>query len=204
MFNSKLPDMSELPTTRQLVSSTFLAMGGAVAILVAVVMPSEFGIDPTGLGRILGLTEMGEIKAQLAAEAAADRAADAGPSAAPAPAAASTSQPATAARSDTMTVTLAPGEAAEIKVSTAKGVSVTFDWAVTGGHVNYDAHGDPVVKQRGFYHGYGKGKASTGQKGTLIAAFDGTHGWYWRNRSGQSVTVTLQTSGAYTDIKRVV
>ncbi len=61
MFNSKLPDMSELPTTRQLVGSTFLAMGGAAAILVAVVMPSEYGIDPTGLGGVLGLTEMGEI-----------------------------------------------------------------------------------------------------------------------------------------------
>ena len=61
MFNSKLPDMSELPTTRQLVGSTFLAMGGAAAILVAVVMPSEYGIDPTGLGGVLGLTEMGEM-----------------------------------------------------------------------------------------------------------------------------------------------
>ena len=64
MLNSKLPDMSELPTTRQLVGSTLLAMGGAAAILVAVVMPSEYGIDPTGLGGVLGLTEMGEIKKQ--------------------------------------------------------------------------------------------------------------------------------------------
>lgn len=204
MFNSKLPDMSELPTTRQLVGSTFLAMGGAAAILVAVVMPSEYGIDPTGLGRVLGLTEMGEIKTQLAEEAAADRAADDGTITAPAQPTPATPQAAVAARNDTMTVKLAPGEAAEIKVSAAKGASVTFDWAVTGGHVNYDAHGDPVVRRKGFYHGYGKGKASTGEKGTLVAAFDGTHGWYWRNRSDGTVTVVLKTTGAYTDIKRVV
>ena len=103
-----------------------------------------------------------------------------------------------------MTVTLAPGEAAEIKVSAAKGASISFDWAVSGGNVNYDTHGDPVVRRKGFYHGYGKGKASTGEKGTLVTAFDGTHGWYWRNRSDGTVTVVLKTTGAYTDIKRVV
>lgn len=203
MFNSQLPSMSELPTTRQLVGSTLLAMGGAAAILVTFVMPSEYGIDPTGIGRVLGLTEMGEIKAQLAEEAAADRAADDGSIAALAQPAQPAAQPA-AVRSDRMEVTLAPGEAAEIKLSAAKGASATFDWAVTGGQVNYDTHGDPVVKRKGFYHGYGKGKASTGEKGTLVAAFDGTHGWYWRNRSDGAVTVVLRTTGSYTSIKRVV
>ncbi|WRH76778.1 MAG: transmembrane anchor protein [Sphingobium sp.] len=204
MLNSKLPDMSELPTTRQLVGSTLLAMGGAAAILVAVVMPSEYGIDPTGLGGVLGLTEMGEIKTQLAEEAAADRAADDGTITGPAQPTPVIPQAAVAARNDTMTVTLAPGEAAEIKVSAAKGASISFDWAVSGGNVNYDTHGDPVVRRKGFYHGYGKGKASTGEKGTLVTAFDGTHGWYWRNRSDGTVTVVLKTTGAYTDIKRVV
>lgn len=204
MFNSQMPSMSDLPTSRQLVTSTLLAITGAAAILVAVVLPSEYGIDPTGAGRILGLTEMGEIKTQLAKEAAADRAADDPTVAAPAAAAAPSSLPAAAVRSDRKEVTLAPGEAAEIKVSAAKGASIAFEWSVSGGNVNYDTHGDPLVKKRGFYHGYGKGKASTGQKGTLVAAFDGTHGWYWRNRSGQAVTVTLETEGAYSDIKRVV
>ena len=204
MFNSQLPSMSDLPTSRQLVTSTLLAIAGAAAILVTVVLPSEYGIDPTGAGRVLGLTEMGEIKVQLAEEAAADRAST--PEATNVPAAAGTASPlaSTAERNDRKEITLAPGEAAEIKVSATKGASIAFEWSVSGGNVNFDTHGDPLVKKRGFYHGYGKGKASTGQKGTLIAAFDGTHGWYWRNRSGQSVTVTLQTSGAYTDIKRVV
>lgn len=202
MFNSQLPSMSELPTSRQLLGSTFAAIAAAAVILVTVVLPSEYGIDPTGAGRALGLTEMGEIKVQLAEEAAADRATDAQEG--DAPAAMASTQPAAAARSDRNKITLAPGEAAEIKVSAAKGARIAFDWNVSGGNVNYDTHGDPVVKRRGFYHGYGKGKASTGQQGTLVAAFDGTHGWYWRNRSGQSVTIHLQTSGTYADIKRVV
>lgn len=199
MFNSQLPNMSDLPSSRQLIVSTLIAIAGAAALLVTVVLPSEYGIDPTGAGRVLGLSEMGEIKVQLAREAAADRTTDVPASAT----AAATLGPA-AVRSDIKEITLAPGEAAEIKVSAAKGTSVVFDWSVSGGNVNFDTHGDPLVKRRGFYHGYGKGKASTGEKGTLVAAFDGTHGWYWRNRSEQTVTVKLKTSGAYSDIRRVV
>jgi hypothetical protein len=59
-----------------LLRSTVLAAVSAAAILVAVVLPSEYGIDPTGAGRVLGLTEMGNIKTQLAAEAEADRKTD--------------------------------------------------------------------------------------------------------------------------------
>ncbi len=66
MFNSQLPNMSDLPTSRQLIGSTLVAIAGAAAILVTVVLPSEYGIDPTGAGSAFGLTEMGEIKVQLA------------------------------------------------------------------------------------------------------------------------------------------
>ena len=78
---------------------------------------------------------------------------------------------------------------------------LSFDWSVEGGRVNFDTHGDaPGVD----YHGYGKGKETAGEKGELVAAFDGKHGWFWRNRSGAPVTITLRTQGAYTDIRRVV
>ncbi len=179
----------------------------AAALLITVVLPSEYGIDPTGAGRILGLTEMGQIKTQLAQEAAADRATDQTVPAAPVTTAVAQSDApasATVSRQDRMEVTLAPGEAAEIKVAAIQGARIEFTWSVAGGHVNFDSHGDPQVRRPGFYHGYGKGRASTGERGTLVAAFDGTHGWYWRNRSDATVTVTLQTSGAYTGIRRVV
>jgi hypothetical protein len=204
MFNSHMPDISALPTSRQLVRSTLVALVGAGALLVTVVLPSEYGIDPTGAGRILGLTEMGEIKMQLAEEAAADLVSEARFDDMPSAEAASNLPITVANRSDRKEITLAPGEAAEIKLSARKGVSITYSWSVSGGAVNYDAHGDPLVKRRGFYHGYGKGKASIGQKGVMVTAFDGTHGWFWRNRSKQRVIITLQTSGTYTDIQRVV
>jgi hypothetical protein len=53
-----------------LLVSTLGSALAAGAILVFAWLPAEYGIDPTGVGRMLGLTKMGEIKQQLYAEAA--------------------------------------------------------------------------------------------------------------------------------------
>jgi hypothetical protein len=55
-----------------LLRSTLKAGGVAATFLVLVYLPAEYGVDPTGLGTVLGLTEIGEIKQQLRAEAEAD------------------------------------------------------------------------------------------------------------------------------------
>lgn len=73
MYNTDLPTRAELPSSARLKRSTIVAALAASALLVTVVLPAEYGIDPTRAGRLLGLTEMGEIKTQLAREAAADR-----------------------------------------------------------------------------------------------------------------------------------
>lgn len=59
MFNSPLPSASELPSSRQLVRSSVIAFAVAMGLLVTVVMPSEYAVDPTGVGRAMGLTQMG-------------------------------------------------------------------------------------------------------------------------------------------------
>ncbi len=67
------PGVQSVPATPGgLIRSTLLAAGAAGAILVLFWLPAEYGIDPTGVGALTGLTEMGEIKSQLAAEAEAD------------------------------------------------------------------------------------------------------------------------------------
>lgn len=66
-------NIQSVPATRGgLIRSTLLAAGAAGAILVLFWLPAEYGIDPTRVGALTGLTEMGEIKQQLAAEAEAD------------------------------------------------------------------------------------------------------------------------------------
>ena len=62
MYNSDIPTHAELPSSAQLIKSTIIAIAAAIVILVTIVLPSEYAIDPTGVGKMLNLTEMGEIK----------------------------------------------------------------------------------------------------------------------------------------------
>ncbi len=77
------PVQSVPATSGGLIRSTLIAAGAAGAILVLFWLPAEYGIDPTGVGALTGLTEMGEIKQQLAAEAEADAQAAAAEAVAP-------------------------------------------------------------------------------------------------------------------------
>ena len=212
MYNTDLPDRADLPSSRQLLRSTAIALVAAGALLTAIVLPAEYGIDPTGIGGALGLTQMGQIKTSRSAEAAVDAKAAAAPAVAtpaapaaapaPAPAAVQVAQ-APSGKSDEMTITLRPGQGAEIKLDMRKGDQVEFSWQSGGGAVNFDTHGDPVNAPKNFYHGYGKGREDS-VKGSLQAAFDGQHGWFWRNRGKADVSITLKTQGQYSAIKRVL
>jgi hypothetical protein len=213
MYNTDLPNRAELPGTSQLLRSTAVAVLIAAGLLITTVLPAEYGIDPTGVGRVLGLTRMGEIKVSLASEANAAEVPSATAAAVvtplePAvqsvePAVTAAKEPA-ASQQHTMTVKLKPGQGAEIKLAMDKDARVRYEWRSAGGPVNYDTHGDPIKAPKGFYHGYGKGKGETADAGTLQAAFDGQHGWFWRNRTATDVTITLQTSGDYAKIERVI
>ena len=211
MFNTPLPTVNELPSTRKLVRSTVIALLTAVGLLVTVVMPSEYAIDPTGVGRSLGLTQMGELKIILAQEAMADAAPP--QPAAPAPQVAQVqpiakpvaqpvATPAPALKTNQMTVTLKPGEGTEIKLEMLKNKTVSYEWTAAGGPVNYDTHGEPYNGEKGYFHSYNKGKQVKSDKGEFTAIFDGTHGWFWRNRSNNDVTISLKTTGDYLSVKQ--
>lgn len=224
MFNSQAPKPEDLPSSTQLAKSTVISAVAAAAILVTVVLPSEYGIDPTGLGSAMGLTEMGDIKVQLAEEAEMDRQSDAvQPLPAKAIPSTNTAPPVPqqgssilnrlirefgvsaafaqgVTRSDEMSVTLQPGEGTEIKLTMAKGAKANYFWTANGAKVNFDTHGDGG----GENISYEKGRAVAEDSGVLEAAFDGNHGWFWRNRTGDPVTVTLKTEGDYSDIKRMM
>ena len=207
MHNSNIPSDLEVPSTRKLVKSTILAAIGASVLLVVVVMPAEYGIDPTGLGRVTGLTEMGEVKMSLAEEFAQEEAAkriaveDVPVSQEVAKAEPRSESAMPQPREDTMTLTLAPAEGAEIKVALKKGQQVHYEWSATG-KVNFDNHGDSKALNIR-YRGYGKGTQQANHEGVIEAAFDGMHGWFWRNRTKEPVTITLAANGEYSSIKRV-
>ena len=208
MYNTDLPNRDDLPGGKRLMLSALLAVVAATVLLVTVVLPAEYGIDPTGIGRVLGLTQMGEIKATLAREAEQDQKSNlqTSPTIQTAPSAATPQQSqatptaiGSAAHRDEMTVTLKPGEAVEIKLEMKAGAKVRYEWTSAGGTVNYDMHADsPQIN----YHGYKKGQQTERDSGELVAAFEGKHGWFWRNRGTDEITVTLRTDGEYASIKR--
>ena len=209
MFNTPLPTVNELPSTRKLVRSTVIALLTAIGLLVTVVMPSEYAIDPTGVGRALGLTQMGELKLILAQEALADAAPPQPAAPAPAPQVAQVQPvaqpvavPAPALKTNQMTVTLKPGEGTEIKLEMLKNKTVSYEWTAVGGAVNYDTHGEPYNGEKGYFHSYNKGKQVKSDKGEFTAIFDGTHGWFWRNRSNNDVTISLKATGDYLSVKQ--
>ena len=201
MYNSNIPTDTEVPSTAKLIKSTILAAATAGVLLVTVVMPAEYGIDPTGIGNAIGLKRMGEIKVSLAEEAAADAAKDtqvvAVVESKPEP---EVVQKAIATQSHEMSVTLAPDEGTEIKVAMKKGAKVDYVWETNGGKANFDVHGDSKALKIN-YHNYYKGSDQK-REGTLVAEFDGSHGWFWRNRTKEPLTVTIKTNGEYSSIKR--
>ena len=213
MYNVHKPDASELPSSGKLLRSTGIAAVIAGALLVTVVLPAEYAVDPTGIGGLVGLTEMGRVKMALAAEAEQEAAsvglADAQAETlmtpetlAAAPTAKGPSADATSPASSQAhktSLTLAPDRGAEIKLVMREGARAQYVWSTNGGRVNFDVHGDGAGVD---YHGYGKGSA-TRAEGVMTAAFDGNHGWFWRNRTDAAVTIILQTSGDYAEIKRV-
>lgn len=207
MYNSDTPSQAELPSSNQLIKSTILAAIAAIVILFTVVLPAEYGIDPTGVGKLLRLTEMGQIKQQLAEEAAADAAGLVATGTSDIDN--MTEQTINTTPTDTTVAdgqwrdeipfTLTPGEGIEIKMKMSEGDKANYSWAVTGGEVNFDTHGDALGKAIS----YEKGRGVASDEGVLEAAFTGNHGWFWRNRGDSDVQVVLRTRGDYSTIKKM-
>jgi hypothetical protein len=212
MYNSNRPDPEDLPSSRQLIKSTIIAAIAAAVILVTVILPAEYGIDPTRIGKMLGLASMGEIKTQLAEEAEIDRLKELRQQKLTGDKDQSSlmenmfgllvstahAQAAKPVWTDKVSVTLTPGKGTEIKLVMKKDAVAVFAWTVDRGVVNYDLHGDGG----GQSISYKRGRAVPGHEGSLKAKFTGNHGWFWRNRGKQDVTVTLNVRGAYSEVKR--
>lgn len=203
MYNAEKPSVEDLPSTAQLLKSTIAALAAAAVILITVVLPAEYGIDPTRIGRVLGLTEMGEIKTQLQEEAEADQQSAVGSEPGWFAQLSSLFVSSAAAQeaevwADEFSFSLAPGEGAEWKLVMEEAAEAEFSWNTDKGVVNFDLHGDGGGRSIS----YEKGRGVPAATGVLKASFTGNHGWFWRNRTGAPLKVTVRLRGAYTDIKR--
>ena len=76
------------------------------------------------------------------------------------------------------------------------GDRLTYNWSTGGPDVRFELHGEERGAAAGTYTSYEKG-ASAGETGDFQAPFDGTHGWFWRNRTTSAVTITVKATGAF-------
>src|SRR6185436_12056092 len=111
-----------------------LAAAGAMLVagvlLMAAVLPAEYGVDPLGTGKLLGLTSLAQANAPAAAGGAA---AEAPPpeSLEPVRPGANTAQT-VSLKQDTVTFKLGPFEGREYKYRMEKGASMVYSWTSTG------------------------------------------------------------------------
>ena len=78
----------------------------------------------------------------------------------------------------------------------AKGSKLEYLWETNGIELFYDFHGEPTGDKTGYFKSFKKSTESK-SSGELIASFDGTHGWYWRNNSPSGIDIILRVNGDY-------
>ncbi len=193
MISQPPPEIPDHPSLATLARTTAIALVVAGVILVTAVLPAEYGIDPVGTGRWLGLTDI---------------------AAPPLDPAEMTRSPGAALKPtangpigeypgqftfDVYEVVLQPYEYVEYKYQLEQGATMAYSWTA-GAPVVQDFHGERAaggaagVPAEETYDKRDRQAAD----GTFTAPFAGIHGWYWENAGGDPVTVRLTSSGFYT------
>ena len=165
-----------------------IALLVAGLVLVAIVLPAEYGVDPLGTGAALGLVALADTAKQVEA---LDAQAAAGATAAQVVVA--QDRPFASERRE---FTIAAGDWVEYKYRLEKGEALLYSWTATG-PVEFEFHAEPDGGPKGYAQTYEKGESGRGASGTLTAPFSGIHGWYWANKGTTPVTLTLQSSGYF-------
>ncbi|HIG65992.1 MAG TPA: hypothetical protein EYQ43_10695 [Methyloprofundus sp.] len=164
---------------KTLIISMVCAILLAFFILIAFVAPAEYGIDPTGLGTELGLTELApstqvNTKAVLACPVGNQQ----------------------SDWQDIVIITVPEKSGLEYKFYIQEDAEIAYEWSSDSSDLYYDFHGEPAGDQTGYFKSYRESTASQ-SNGLLTTPFTGIHGWYWRNDSNHAVQITLKTRGQY-------
>jgi hypothetical protein len=195
------------PSPKRLMLSVLAAIAGAIVVLVLVVLPAEFNIDPTGIGKAMGLTELNgqtrtlQVKDVIGGnetyrEVKIPNTRDPVPLPNPAVSQVKKAPP----KTETVTIKLEPGQQTEIKAVLDEAQVIVYSWKAEGGQVYTDFHGHEPAAGDAFVR-YEEQQSGTEGNGSLVAPFSGEHGWFWLNISEQPVTLKLEFTGYYREMK---
>lgn len=178
-----------VPTARKLGLQVLGAAALGTVLTLTVILPAEYGMDPTGFGALTGITRLSQppevvIETQFTAPPEIARAEPAPP------------------RQDVVTIPVgAFGEtlgATEYKVTLEAGQTMVYSWKASS-PVLFEFHGHttPTDGSAAEVMDYIKGTAIEGS-GALTAPLNGIHGWYFANPEFRDVSIELTLSGFYT------
>jgi hypothetical protein len=176
------------PSASSLTKAVTFAIAGAAILLVTVVLPAEYGIDPLGTGEALGLSALRPSTEPVAPPPVGDALEPTanGP----------IGLYARPFSVDSREFVLGPYEYVEYKYHLAQNAVMLFSWSATDG-VIHDFHGDrdgaPASAAESF-----DTEPRQQADGTFTAPFSGIHGWYWENPGGDTIRIRVTTSGFYT------
>lgn len=201
------PYESNPPSSKSIGISVAAALLGAAIVLVTIILPAEYNIDPTRIGAALGLTALNAPARTVQVadvmggnEKYREVAIPDFGQPVPLPNPGVFQKKAEAARSETLTITLQPGEQTELKTALKASQMILFSWQAEGGPVYVDFHGHEPGAGDEFWVRYEEQQAGTQGKGSLVAPFEGEHGWFWLNIAEKPVTITLSVNGYYEKI----
>jgi hypothetical protein len=195
------------PSRQRLIASVAVALAGAALVLLIIVLPAEYNIDPTRIGGALGLTAMHAPKRTLQVkdviggnEKYREVALPSLDKPVPLPNRAVIQVKPAAARTENVSVTLQPGQQTEIKAVMDAAQVILYSWTAEGGEVYTDFHGHEPEAGDAFVR-YEEQQSGHEGHGSLVAPFSGEHGWFWLNISEQPVTIRLMFSGYHHEVK---
>jgi hypothetical protein len=176
-----------------LAAATLAALALAGIVLISVVLPAEFGLDPLGVGKALGLDNLFAAKAEVAAQTAAPAAvtpAEGGP----------LFPRFVDFRTDTREIVVPPKTGIEFKYKLDKGATMIYQWRANN-FLEFDFHTEKANTKPVHSDSYEKGAEAVQKRGGYTAPYDGIHGWYWNNTTDKPVTITLRASGFFTEAR---
>ncbi len=175
MNNSNVPVQSLKTLIISIISAVMLAF----FILISIVGPAEFGIDPTGLGKAMGLTVLAKPLQQDAKTAvlcpSGEQIGD---------------------WLDIVVITVPAASGLEYKFHVKQNAELEYAWTTDDAKLYFDFHGEPTGDTSGYFKSY-KETTDSQSNGVLTAPFAGSHGWYWENKTQTPVRITLKTKGQY-------
>jgi hypothetical protein len=161
-----------------LIKASIAAAIIATIALVLVILPAEYNIDPTGIGKTLQLTSIAQAAEVTAVEEVVPV------------------EQSVPKRSDTVTIEIPPQKGLEYKLLMEKHAHVEYEWTTDGEELYFDFHGEPKGDTTGYFESFAL-TTSNNMKGSLTTPFAGSHGWYWKNTTDTPVIVTLSIKGSY-------